>query len=157
MTLAPTSTGLGYFGAFYSKVSQNNDALVNKMRFDTTQIAAGISIVDGSKITFAHAGTYNLAFSAQFDKTDSGQDTVDVWLSNASGAMSWTNTKLDNNNNHGKVVAAWNFFVTVTAGEYVELNWYSSDTAMRVYAQDAATNPTRPEIPSIILTVNQVH
>lgn len=157
VTLAPTSTGLGYFGAFYSKVSQNNDALVNKMTFDSTQIAAGVSIVDDSKITFANAGTYNLAFSAQFDKTDSGRDTVDVWLSNSSGAISWSNTKLDNNNNDGKVVAAWNFFVTVAAGEFVELNWYSPDPSMRVYAQGAATNPTRPEIPSVILTVNQVH
>ena len=98
-----------------------------------------------------------MAFSAQLDKTDSGQDDVDIWLSNASGPMSWTNTKIDVNNNNGKVVAAWNFFVTVTAGQYVELNWYSADAAMRVYAQAPDTNPVRPDIPSVILTVNQVN
>ena len=157
VTLAPTSTGLGYYGSFFSKVSQENISQVNKMTFDTTSSSAGVNIVDGSKITFANSGTYNLAFSAQFDKTDSGQDTVDVWLSNASGVISWTNTKIDNNNNNGKVVAAWNFFVTVNAGEYVELNWYSSDASMRVYAQNSATNPVRPEIPSVILTVNQIN
>jgi hypothetical protein len=138
-------------------VTQTNVAQVNKMTFDHTDVAQGVSIVSGSRITFANAGTYNVAFSAQLDKTDSGQDTVDIWLSNAAGPMSWTNTKIDNNNNNGKVVAAWNFFVTVSAGEYIELNWYSADSAMRVYAQSSDVSPARPEIPSVILTVNQVH
>lgn len=156
-TFAPTSVGLGYFGSFYSTQTQNNLQSVNKMTLNQSDLSSGVSIVNNSRITFANAGTYNLAFSAQFDKTDSGQDSVDIWLSNSSGVMPFTNTKLDNNNNNGKIVAAWNFFITVSAGEYVELNWHSNDQDMRIYAQQAQTNPQIPEIPSVIVTVNQVH
>jgi hypothetical protein len=40
--------------------------------------------------------------------------------------------------------------------DYAELYWHSDDIEMRVYARPAATNPTRPSIPSIIATVTQV-
>jgi len=34
--------------------------------------------------------------------------------------------------------------------------WSSADSAVRIYAQAAESNPTRPEIPSIIATLTQV-
>ena len=54
-------------------------------------------------------------------------------------------------------MAAWNFLVeTTSANEYFEIYWSSADVDMRLYSQGAASNPTRPAIPSVILTVQQV-
>jgi hypothetical protein len=46
--------------------------------------------------------------------------------------------------------------LTLDAGDYLELNWHSNDLNMRILSRAATSNPTRPEIPSIILTVTQV-
>jgi hypothetical protein len=53
-------------------------------------------------------------------------------------------------------VAAWNLFVNAAAGDYYELCWYSADSNVYIDASAAASNPARPAIPSVILTVNQI-
>jgi hypothetical protein len=55
--------------------------------------------------------------------------------------------------NNAKQVAAWNFFVDAAANDYFEIMWYSLDSKVQITANIATT---RPAIPSIILTVNQV-
>lgn len=140
-------------GVFYSTQTQTNLLPENPMTVDVTQISSNVSIVSGSRITFANSGNrYNIQFSAQLDKTDSGQDTAEIWLSKNGVAEPWTNTMVDVNNNNGKVVPAWNFVVEPSAGDYYELMWYSSDVDLRIYAQAATT---RPAIPSLIITVTQ--
>ena len=140
-------------GVFYSTQTQTNLLPANAMTVDVTQISSNVSIVSGSRITFANSGNrYNIQFSAQLDKTDSGQDTAEIWLSKNGVDEPWTNTMIDVNNNNGKAVPAWNFVVEPSAGDYYELMWYSSDVDLRIYAQAATT---RPAIPSLIITVTQ--
>jgi hypothetical protein len=112
-----------------------------------------VTVEHGSKITFAQGGTYNIQFSAQADKTDSGNDDFEIWLTKNSRDVDFSNTAVTINGNNAKVVASWNFFVTVSEGDYVELNWASADSDLRLYAQPAGS---RPGIPSVILTVNQI-
>jgi hypothetical protein len=126
------------------------------MRFNTFDFANGVSIVDGSKITIANAGKYNIQFSAQFDKTDSGKDDVEVWLSVNNSDLSDSSTILSLDGNNAKVVASWNFFVNASANDYFELKWHSNDTDLRILSRPSGSNPTRPAIPSIILTVNKI-
>jgi hypothetical protein len=58
--------------------------------------------------------------------------------------------------NNGKYLASWNFIVSVTAGQYIEIKWQSPDTNMRIVASAAQTSPTRPAIPSVIVTAVQI-
>jgi hypothetical protein len=58
--------------------------------------------------------------------------------------------------NPGYEVAAWNFLVQANAGDYYELYWSSADTTAQIHAASAGTSPTRPAIPSVILSVTQV-
>lgn len=140
-------------GAFYSTQTQTNLLPSNTMTMDVTQISANISVVGGSRITFANSGNrYNIQFSAQLDKTDSGQDNMEIWLSKNGVDEPWSNTSVDVDNNNGRVVAAWNFVVEPSAGDYYELMWHSTDPDIRLYSQIVAT---RPAIPSLILTVTQ--
>jgi hypothetical protein len=145
-----------WFGSFYDEQDQTNAVPVNKMKFRTTDLANGVSIVSDSRITIANAGVYNIAFSAQFAKTDSGSDSFQIWLCKNGNNVAWTNTEVYLVGNNAKSVAAWNLFVNAAAGDYYELCWYSADSNVYIDASAAASNPARPAIPSVILTVNQI-
>jgi hypothetical protein len=54
----------------------------------------------------------------------------------------------------GELVAAWNFVTRLKGGDYAELMYSVSDTAVQVVAQAAAA-PV-PAIPSVILSVTTV-
>jgi len=163
VTVTGTSIGVQvgpqeYYGSFYSTVDQTNGGatVANKMTYNTTDFSNGVSIVSNSRITMANAGVYNIQFSAQLDKTDSGDDIVQIWLQKNGSNIANTNTEMTLTGNNGKHVAAWNFFVNAAANDYFEICWHSSDTAVFINYIAAASSPTRPAIPSVILTVNKV-
>ena len=145
-----------YYGNFYSTAIQTNLVSANSFAFNSPADGVGVTIVDNSKITVANAGTYNLQFSAQIEKSDSGDDEIEIWLSKQGSDISWSNTRILMSGNKAKYVAAWNFVITMAANEYLELKWYSADSAVRIYAEVAPTSPSRPAIPSIIATLTQV-
>lgn len=142
-----------WYGSFFDTTTQTNGGTAHAFQYNTTAEANGISIVNNTQITFEHAGTYNIQFSAQFDKTDSGDDDVEVWLAENGSDVAWSSSIVTLHANNGRGVAAWNFVATVSSGDYLEIKWYSADTNMRVLAREAQTSPARPAIPSIILTV----
>lgn len=144
-----------WYGSFFDTTTQVNGgaSVANTLQYNTTVEANGISVVDNTKITFDHSGTYNIQFSAQFDKTDSGDDDVEVWLAKNGSDVAWTSTIITLHGNNGRDVAAWNFVATITDGDYLEIKWHSTDTDMRVLARAAQTSPNRPAVPSVILTV----
>jgi hypothetical protein len=145
-------------GAFQSNVTQSGSANVSQsMNFGTTDISQGVSIVSNSRITLANSGTYNIQFSAQFDRiAGSGNDVVNVWLKkngvnyNASaGALT-----LSGGANQAKAIAAWNYVVDTLNTDYWELCWQSTDNNIQLISFPASGNI--PSIPSVILTVTQV-
>ena len=147
-----------WYGSFYSTQDQSNAGAtsVNKMTLNSTDISNGVSIVSNSRITIANSGVYNIQFSAQLDKTDSGDDKVEIWLCKNGDPVANTNTETTLVGNNGKFVAAWNWFVQAAAGDYYEICWNSADTSVFLNYVIAASNPTRPAIPSLIVTVNQI-
>ena len=149
---------LQYFGSFYSTQDQTSAGAntANKMTLNVTDIANGVSIVSNSRITIANAGVYNLVFSAQFDKTDSGDDTVDIWLCKNGSNEPNTSGQITLQGNQGKTIAAWNYFVNAAAGDYYELCWSSPDANVFLNYVTGQSTPTRPAIPSLIVTINKV-
>jgi len=160
-TLTGTTGGSTYYGQFWSTVTQVNGGATtaNPMTFDTSDIFnTGVSIAVGntSHVVIANPGTYNIQFSAQLAKSDSGQDTVSIWLAKDGVNVADSCTDVDLNGNNARAVAAWNWLVQVTVpNTYYQILWSSADTAMELLAQGARINPTRPAIPSVILTVTQ--
>lgn len=142
------------FGSFYDTTTQTNVSTtgVNTMSYNTTAISSGVSITSGNMITFDHTGFYNIQFSAQIEKTDGGDDRIDIWLSRTGVYEEWTNTTITLHQQDAKTVAAWNFIVPVNSGDYYQLHWSSTDIDMKLMAQSGLTSPIRPDIPSIILT-----
>ena len=148
----------GYYGAFYDTTTQTNPVVneVNIMRLNSIDIADGVSVVGGTQVTVAHAGVYDLQFSAQFSKTTGTDHDVDIWLRKNGTDVPYTNTRVTLFGSNSKAVAAWNFVLALQAGDYVELAWSSSFATMELLSTPPEIDPVRPGLPSLIVTITQV-
>jgi hypothetical protein len=145
-----------YYGAFSSNATQTatNPNQEYLMTLNTTALSNGVSI-SGSQITIANAGIYNIQFSAQIKHTSGGAATIDIWFKKNGTNIPDSDTKVIAPNNTEEV-AAWNLVESFTAGQYVELAWSTSVGGTQLLATAAQTGPTRPAIPSLIVTVTRV-
>lgn len=154
-TVGATNT---YYGSFYDTTTQTNAGATseNIIGLNSTYEANQVSVVAGNQITVSNAGVYNIQFSGQFEKT-SGPDTyIDLWLKKNGSNVAASNTEFDIHHNNGTYVPAWNFVLTLAAGDYVQLAWHSPDTTVQITSQASAVSPNRPSIPGMIVTVTEV-
>jgi len=166
VTISSTSGGGGFntatgsYGSFYSTQTQTNVAgTARSMSLNTTDITNGVSISGSTNpfntyIKTQNAGVYDIQFSAQVDKTDSGTDEIWIWIRKNGTDLSDSATSLQLVGNGAHYVAAWNFFVNAAAGDYFQLMWYSPDANVRLHAESAFG--VVPGIPSLIVTANRV-
>jgi len=118
-------------------------------------------VSDGSnltRITIANTGIYNIQFSAQFDRTNSGTDIVDIWLRKNGIDVVGSGGKivLTGGAVASAIIATWNYVLDVAAGDYYQLMWSTADTHVRLLYEAAQSSPfAHPIIPSTILTVTQ--
>ena len=157
--------GFGDFGSFYDTTTvwlPLNQAV--SVPVNQTASSDGISIQNDefgkpTKILFENPGMFNIAFSSQLEKTDGGTDSVSIWLSKNGTNIENTSTDvyLTNSDTKSRHFVAWNFFIDVLAGDFVQLKISASNNmATAILAVPPQTNPIRPAIPSTIITVNQV-
>ena len=154
---APTWTSpaglLPNYGSFLSTVSQTNQDTTNgnAATFNTTTENNNVSIQNGTQLTVAAAGTYNIQFSAQITKTDGGTDDINVWFKKNGVNVDNSAFNITLVGNGTPQLAASNFVMTLAAGDYVEIWWWSADANAELL-QEPAVAPY-PAIPSIIATV----
>lgn len=153
---------VGYRGSFYDTTTQSvTSGQVKAMELNTTDTDTtyGFSITNNAlsrptRITASNTGVYNLQFSAQLNRTTGGQPKqIDIWIRVNETDIPNSNTGITMQANDGKIVAAWNFFVKLNAGQYVEIMWTQND-AIDILAEVAGVN--YPATPSVIATINQV-
>jgi hypothetical protein len=148
------------YGAFSDYTNQTTTANTAKaMTFNTTDEASGVSIVGGSRITFAYAGTYNLQWSGQFANTAVADADVSVWLrkNNVDVVGSTGFVSLPKNpGTAAHVLPSWNFVFTVAANDYYELWWSTTNANVSIQTYPAGTGPVRPSTASLVLTVTPV-
>jgi hypothetical protein len=149
------------YGAFSDTTTQSGSAdTAYSMKFNTTDMAMGFSIVSGSRITATNTGIYNLQFSAQLDNDSNTNEIVDIWIAVTGSNVPNSNTKVAINKaqagNKGKSVAAWNYMIPLSASQYVELKWSSDGGNIILLAEGTAVSPTRPAVPSVISTITQI-
>ena len=165
--LDSTVPQLGYYGAWQTDTTQTAaaDNTGYAMKFTIADITPnGISIANNgsgnpTRITFANTGIYNLQFSAQLQSLSVSAEDVTIWLrmngsdvAGSAGIVGMGARKSAGDPFH--IIAAWNYVLSVVAGQYYELVWSTSnhtDVEMRFYA--AGSPP--PSAASVILTVTQ--
>ena len=147
-------------GSFYDTTTQTNPVAdaVNLMKFNSVYDSGGGTQYavkkDTTRIYITQAGVYNIAFSAQLDKTGGGASDVFIWIRVNGTSVPYSATKMVIDGPNNEVVAAWNWVLTLAEGDYIELAWQSPDTNVILLAAPVSGNI--PEIPSVILTVTYV-
>lgn len=147
------------YGSFIQSTGQSGFTanVAYSVSASTVTLSNGISVVDNTKFVVSSAGTYNLQFSLQLTKLQGGtSENIDIWLAKNGTSVSDSNTRITFANNNNLTVAAWNFVESLNANEYLELKFSVSDPEIIMYSLGTQTSPTRPAIPSAIVTLTQI-
>jgi hypothetical protein len=147
-----------YFLNAFDTTTQTNPSAAsgNAFTYNTTVDSRGVAVVSGSMIQVANSGVYNIQFSAQLEKSSANKEDVDIWLSKNGVGVPWSATTIVVEGSSDRQVAAWNFLLSMDSNEFAELYWHSDDLNVVAIAASGHAVPAHPDIPSIILTVNNV-
>lgn len=159
-----TVTGRAY--ASFSDITDQtgNVSTPTAVKFGTTEVAgSGITMVtDGSnltRLTFAAAGTYMVAPNLQLVNSDAADHDVTVWLrlDGSDIARSATRITVPKTGDGGSAFFQIVFYLTVTAGQYVQVMWLPENVAVTLdHVAAAAGPPAIPAIPSAVIVSERI-
>ena len=127
------------------------------MSFSTIDFANGITIGGPirNQIQIVNNGIYDIQFSAQIDKTSGTTVSGYIWLVKNGTNVPDSNTQITlAGGANDAQVAAWNFYVSASAGDYYELRYGATVTNFRIHYNTSVT--VGPNVPSVILTVGRI-
>jgi hypothetical protein len=142
------------YGSFSSTATQTA-AVINTaypITLNSTQLSNGVYVgTPTSRVYVDRPGVYNFQFSLQLNKTTAAAKNVFLWYRLNGNDAASSATRITLQGSSAAAVAAWNFVLSMAAGDYFELVWSTDDTGCVIQA-DVASSPV-PAIPSVILTV----
>ena len=150
-------------GSFYDTTDQTAASTTTAyvVTLNTTDISSGVSVKNSSEIHVEQDGYYNIQYSIQLSNDDNATQDVDIWfrkngvdIANSNSRFGLAPRKSAGDPYH--VIAALNFVVSLQAGDYVQVYWRTSNTNTYIEYYSAPSSPTRPAIPSVILTATFV-
>jgi hypothetical protein len=151
------ATSKSVYGSFFDTTTQTLSAANTPkvITLNTTVENNGVTVGSPtSRIVFAYSGTYNIQFSAQV--STSGTATATFWIRKNGVDIDWSSGQVDTSNQNHYVLPAWNYVLTLSANDYIELVWMSDHSTSTLLAQAATTSPVSPGIPSLIVTATPV-
>ena len=129
--------------------------------FNTVDVPNGVTLVNNSELTVPVNGVYNIQWSAQFQNLDNAPQDAIVWLKvdgvdvpGSAGKLGLPPRKDPADPFH--TVYGWNYFLSLTAGQYVQIYWLKTSANITCPAYPASVSPAYPGTASVIVTVNQV-
>jgi hypothetical protein len=144
------------YGQFYDTTTQTallaNTAYA--ITFNTTDISNGVRLrsPSTSEIEVDTEGLYNFQASIQLDCTGGSNREVWVWVRKNGADIPNSAFYVTIQNNNSELLQAFNLFVDMKAGDYVQFMWAVGNTAARL--ETFAASAFAPAVPSIILTVS---
>ena len=139
----------------HTAASANTAYAIN---LDTTDFQEGIELLSSSHLKVKYSGIYNIQFSLQLSSLDNATQDVDVWFRKNGTNIPSSNSRFGlaprkNATDPYNVIASLNYFATLAADDYIELVWSTTSTNVTINAVSGLTSPTRPNIPSVIVTM----
>ena len=151
------------YGAFQDSTDQvaANTTTAYAITFDTTDFSNGVTLSNSSRLNVSQSGIYNVQFSIQFTNTTNASQDVDVWFRKNGTNADKSNSRFGFAPRKGvgdpfHTIAAMNFFLSLNANDYVEIMWRPTDVGVSIEQYAAGTSPTRPAVPSAIVTLSFV-
>ena len=135
----------------------------NILTYNQPVITQGVEVRNGGEIWFEKTGQYLVTFSLQVTNRSDAAQEFEVWAGYNGDNYPLSNTRFDIPAR--KSTDVWSHIVPAISGiftvqnpdtEYLTIKWWASSTDVFLEHYAAGTSPTRPEIPSVILTVNFV-
>lgn len=151
------------YGAFQDSTDQvaANTTTAYAITFNTTDYSNAVTLSNSSRLNVTNSGLYNIQFSIQFTNTTNSSQDVDVWfrvngtdVANSNSRFGFAPRKGVGDPYH--TIAAMNYFVSLNANDYVQIMWRPTDVGVTIEQYVAGTSPTRPAVPSAIVTINFV-
>jgi len=133
----------------------------NILSYNQVVISNGVFVEDNTKIRFPYSGQYLVTFSLQVVNKDNVVREFEVWAKNNGTNYPLSNSRIDVPAR--KSVGVWGHSLpavsgifTVQADEYLEIAWWGETTDVSLEYFSTNTNPTRPAIPPVIMTISFV-
>jgi len=149
------------YGSYFSSTDQTFAAINTPqvITFNTTQYSNGGFLNSGTQTGVNQSGLYLYNFSLQLANTDTSIHNVQIWLRKNGTDIPSTGSKVDVPVHHGSVDGYINatgaFFISMQAGDYVELVAVSDSTSVYMENYAAQTTPyIRPAIPSVSVSLS---
>jgi hypothetical protein len=148
-----------------SDEDQSNPSITgaNQLTFNQPIITQGIRVENTDEIWFEKSGQYLVTFTLQVSNRGNTAAEFEVWAGYNGTNYPLSNTRFDiparksaSINSHIVPAITGIFTVVNPQTEYLTIKWWSDSTDVYLEHYAAGTSPTRPEIPSVILTVNFV-
>ena len=155
-TISATLGLLNY--GFFTDGTQINPvaSAVNLVTFNLTGPTNGTSIVAGTQLTVANAGTYNTVFTMNVNKTSGGASTITIWMRLNGVDIVGSTQDLILTGALDTIFVTGNFTLNIPAGENVELCWSSADITMQLLALPPRVAPIRPSGSSAKVTLTRI-
>ena len=151
------------YGAFQDSTDQTaaNTTTAYAVTFNTTDYSNGVYLSNSSRLNVRNYGVYNIQFSIQFENTTNDAQDVDIWFRKNGTNIAGSNSRFSlparrSSGDPSHLIAAMNYFLEMTAGDYVEIMWRVTDVGVSIEQYPTSTSPTRPSVPSAIATMNYV-
>ena len=148
-----------------SETDQNNPSITgeNLITYDSVAVGNGIRVESNSQIFVPCAGQYLVTFTLQVTNRGNTAAEFEVWAKDSGTNYPLSATRFDIPARKSSTI--WSHIVPAISGiftvndpatDYLEIAWWSD--SLNVYLEHYGTNtsPTRPAIPSVILTINFV-
>jgi hypothetical protein len=126
------------------------------IEFENTYFENGMTINGNtdSEITVDRPGIYNFQFSGQLFSTNSSPKTAQIWIRRNGTDIGYSAHAYTEDANSAYLEVNWNFNIDLQAGDYIEIMWATTDTALSF--ESVAPSAPYPGIPSTVMAVNFV-
>lgn len=135
----------------------------DNVTYNQPVITQGVEVRNGNEIWFSKMGQYLVTFTLQVTNRSNAEQTFEVWAGFNGSNYPLSNTRFDIPARKSETI--WSHITPAVTGiftvanpdtDYLTIKWWASSTLVFLEHYAAQTSPTRPEIPSVILTVNFV-
>ena len=150
------------YGAFSSYTSQSTTAnTATLLTLSNTDFSNAVSLQTGSKITVDNPGIYNFQFSVQIQNLDNAPQDMYIWLRQngtdivgSTGVVGFLARKNPGDPSHD--IKGWNYFLSMNAGDYVQIYWSPTIATLTIPTYAASGSPTKPSTASVVATLSFV-
>ena len=124
--------------------------------YNATYLSNAVALQSGStsKIEVTVSGVYNFQYSGQLLSTNASAKNVYLWIKRNGINIGYSTHAYTLSANDQYLEVNWNFNIDLAAGEYLELEIATTDTAVRLDAE--AATAVHPGISSSVMSVNYV-